>query len=81
MTKHLHHSAESGDVARLPRRRNSGPWEKGEPTLADLMTDSVLLAVLRRDRLSVDEVWTQVLDARAKLLHAMETPLSLENVA
>lgn len=39
------------------------PWRSGEPALADLMADPIVHLLMRRDGLTVDEVWPLVTEA------------------
>jgi hypothetical protein len=49
--------------ADLPRAKQAhDPWRHGEPSLRDVMTDEIVLLVMKRDGLTPDDVWPLVLD-------------------
>ena len=38
------------------------PWRQGEPSLYDVMTDPIVLLLMKRDGLTPNDVWPLVLD-------------------
>jgi len=49
--------------ATVSTRHVRDPWRSGEPALADVMADPIVHLLMRRDGLTVDEVWPLVTEA------------------